>query len=1780
MKKTKRLHKIIAVFLTLNVLQTLIPHNLLLASNNGPNAPEAAAFEPVDATDMVSLLTGDFTYVLPLLNIPSPEGGYPLALSYHAGIAMDQEASWTGLGWNLNPGAINRSVNGFPDDYNNAELSEFFYDEGDSETFYSLSVGYGSPEGTFSVGLGFSWGGNRGLVGSVSLGAGIPGAGGDTVGGIGMSLSTNGAFSLNGGYTANSGLTLGGSIGTSGVGANAGFSNNGEGFNVGAHSSGALTLGIDKGFQHNNSLGLDFTMTSGGIGISATVKNRDNTSKVVGGLGTGINLTFANSINSGEYIVKQSGWTIPIMVPTGAGSFYASFGKQKVEWYLNQKEYNSIDGPVYFYGGTATTNIYKVNCYCENQYQQSYSCPTYIVGSQQQALELKAKLELENPYIYQCDIIPVETYEALMDIHEFPLETGNGLQKIELDINNVTFPSFDNYTVDAQGISGNIAPGLLENAALFGLKKTLKDKSIIYTINGEQQPHHNKLRFNNKPEFYFANEFSTYLEVLPTTFNSVNNTSILDYSNYTNDELALPRRKTSKFIEYFTNQEIVNDYATIQQKGFLKPGAADIDRTAYPEEGIGAFKVTGSNGKTYHYSLPVYNHEIITRTYGAIDNKPEADSYFEKRQMEPYATHWLLTAVTGPDYIDTNGNGYTDSGDYGYWVSLEYGMWSDAYAWKAPYGEEYITDEENPDIKTRYIGRKQLYYLDKVVTRTHTALFVKSLREDNASYNWNYKSVQWQGQQNSGDFISRFIIPSQYPLKLDKIILAKNEFASAVSKSSGYLLQNDGASVNINYPGSKNTTAYYNLEDNILDLTDNWQNAYNNATKVIDFYYKSPGASLATGTPHTSNPSYGRLTLDKVSFGGRQGIVMIPPYTFEYYHPNYAFDIEDKDNWGYHKTNPEIWSLHKIITPQGGSIEVAYQPHTAKPVAGKISFKKESGSGTYTITANGGSLYTIASGNNLEMQVGDTLVFEYQKSCPANIGQGTENIAYCNFTQTATVIQDLGNNSFQIDIGSNDCENFNICTGNITEKYQATYRVIRPIPGSGGIRVASITTTDGSNNYTTNYAYGETGNGVGYVSYLPFAPELDKEIPYSSELPAPKVMYDYVRVESIDNLGNSQGNTLYHFNVLKEKTEGAISYGDFFSIAVNEQSQYNATAEKEVNIREITVEDNLAAIGQVLDIQVFNKEGHLLSKTVNTYFKSDDRPDDQGIIQESFQTYKEVDYTDPGLNDKWLINSSTRKTYANALKSTAVTSGGFTSITNFESYDQITGQTLETTTYASDGTALKTNIIPAYTKYPEMGSKVDNSANRNMLSQEAASYIYRKDTDTGTWKLSAVGITTWKKEWSYRQDDGTDHTSTVPKEKIWRKHQNYTWQGSIDKDGSLQNFTDNFDWSPGATQPPEWKKLSETTRYNRYSTPLEVMDINDNKAATKMGRHNKKVFATANASYDAAFYSGAEDPILITKRFSGDVYRGDNTSITGTAHTGFYAVVADTNEKAFAAIPQQTGDYRVSVWVKADNYTHTRVITPSGTYPYNEGEMIRAGDWVQLNFTVPVITGQEVYVTSVTGTAYYDDFRLYPVASSMTSYVYNQWDELTHILGANNLTTRFEYDAIGRLIKTYAETADFSGTGSGGFKLVKEHQYRYKLVSEVDTDGDGIIDNDELYDPLEATLLPENGYNNPGWLTVMPYGGSAQYQYQYGTGLITAPGQIAGIGYTAVTSDNTFYVMNVPCSGGSYGYHARVVKVKVIDQETGNTKEFTKYYNKTCEEGGGGTPNNNQDPEP
>src|SRR5687767_8574358 len=143
MLKGKKTRRTIAASLLLVFATNTFAPAAAYALTSGPTAPEATSFEPVDTTDMVNLQTGDFTYNIPILEVPGPEGGYPLSLSYHAGIQTNEDASWVGLGWTLNPGAITRSVNGYPDDWYNPVNSSHEYWKGGSITSYNVGVSVG-----------------------------------------------------------------------------------------------------------------------------------------------------------------------------------------------------------------------------------------------------------------------------------------------------------------------------------------------------------------------------------------------------------------------------------------------------------------------------------------------------------------------------------------------------------------------------------------------------------------------------------------------------------------------------------------------------------------------------------------------------------------------------------------------------------------------------------------------------------------------------------------------------------------------------------------------------------------------------------------------------------------------------------------------------------------------------------------------------------------------------------------------------------------------------------------------------------------------------------------------------------------------------------------------------------------------------------------------------------------------------------------------------------------------------------------------------------------------------------------------------------------------------------------------------------------------------------------------------------------------------------------------------------------------------------------------------
>ncbi len=123
MQRQTNILKTLALLSGLSLVLQFVAPIAAPALTGGPAQPEFSSFEPVATTSMVNEFSGSFTYNLPLINIPGPNGaGYPISLSYHSGLTPEQEASWVGYGWTLNPGAISRPIAGFPDDHYAADV--------------------------------------------------------------------------------------------------------------------------------------------------------------------------------------------------------------------------------------------------------------------------------------------------------------------------------------------------------------------------------------------------------------------------------------------------------------------------------------------------------------------------------------------------------------------------------------------------------------------------------------------------------------------------------------------------------------------------------------------------------------------------------------------------------------------------------------------------------------------------------------------------------------------------------------------------------------------------------------------------------------------------------------------------------------------------------------------------------------------------------------------------------------------------------------------------------------------------------------------------------------------------------------------------------------------------------------------------------------------------------------------------------------------------------------------------------------------------------------------------------------------------------------------------------------------------------------------------------------------------------------------------------------------------------------------------------------------------
>jgi hypothetical protein len=680
----------------------LVP-SAINALTNGPVQQEFTSFEPVDVSDLVNLPTGDFTYVLPIGEVKGPAGvGYPLALSYHAGILNDQEATWVGLGWSLNVGAINRAVRGFPDDYSGDLAIQYVHDNGDHG--WNLDVGGGF--GPIAATVGFSYSGKGGFKfdGLTSVKAGVP------IGETGLDLG----FSVNL-RSSNESVSVGLNYANNSIGGGVGFTYGGDGMSYSAN----VSVG-----ENNSSMATFSLSSSGGIGMS---------------VGSANSYTFGMAYS--EKAVFQSAYGFGLTIPIYG--WRIDFAACWWNWYYTQMGVGRTYG--YLYNGIDPVSVLKT------------------------PYALAPKVEYSNPVLKYCINDGTEVSSGLhknrqQDEGVTKVKIMRDHPNIHIDIQNdkaefiksgkyFSYPSQDIYAITGQGIGGIFQP--FANRAI----KNQADGRIgkINSGTGTLNDPYKYESYNNTSPNNYSSKFHdgyTFRMLGEPALNLIDQCEF-DYSD-----------------EGFQNIDLENSDPTLANNTYgtkIEP-VFGID-SKFPNK-LSGFVVTDQQGKTYYYTMPLFSYQEVT--YVNDDDAPPvnpggnvfsfATTHSYNARLEPYATTWLLTAITGPDYIKMRNEDWTleekllpHEGDFGYWVAFRYEYGNKvglvngkieeiptavgelkpaktSYMWRVPY-----YDNETPMHHLRHpcentfsstFGIKELTYLKSIETASEVAFFNTSPRQD------------------------------------------------------------------------------------------------------------------------------------------------------------------------------------------------------------------------------------------------------------------------------------------------------------------------------------------------------------------------------------------------------------------------------------------------------------------------------------------------------------------------------------------------------------------------------------------------------------------------------------------------------------------------------------------------------------------------------------------------------------------------------------------------------------------------------------------------------------------------------------------------------------------------------------------------------------------------------------------------------------------------------------------------------------------------------------------
>ncbi|MFT3827198.1 MAG: DNRLRE domain-containing protein [Chitinophagaceae bacterium] len=940
----KRTKKITAWFFLINFsFQTLYP-GAAYALTSGPAQPEMQKFETAGVSDMVDLFSGNFKQNIPLVDV----GGYPVNLSYQSESGIEDEASWVGVGWSLNPGSINRSMRGWPDEFKGTE--DVVMKEYSRKKFQKIG-----GQIVIKPSL-LAW-----EFGSASLKLNVYK---DNYYGMGASLGT----SLNVHTSSNNSTMLTAGIGVEtdsrdGVSINPYLSVSKSYDDIYANNSGSLT----GGFTYNTRAGLkqvDLGLSFSSVNKWVDAENQADLSATK---------YFGQSHNP-TTTVDGTNQSYTFSFDAGASIFGGYFGLGGAG-YLYEQDVKNYYNPIPAYG--------YIN---------------YLEGRKNPDAQVDFNREKDGVFISSTPAIPVPV--ATPDLFMATSQGGSQQFRPYFSGNYTVFDRKNtNFTLNAK--AGITIGGGNTNKAGARLDLTVGDAVTQKWVTNNHYLDKAEAGFSNtsnpseeavyiKQSGELTRSDNSYLNIIGGSAPQKVALSA-NFNRAKTEPAAVEIKKSTEQREtrtssirmlsaveatkYGLDKEVTsygsNNWPSWSSRRFdLKGPLLHPVRKGHH---ISEVTVTDNEGKRMVYGIPVYNftqREVnfsvgtpenlseARRTglmqYGTGDNsrgnKKGRDWLFTKETLPAYPTSFLLTGMLSPDYVDVKGDGITDD-DMGTAVRFNYTRLNNNYQWRAPYAantanynEGFLSDTK--DDKASYVyGEKESWYLEAIESKTMIAFFRTSNREDALGVNGE------NGGKNTGTRLK----------KLDRIELySKAEWVKDSTNAIPIKV------VHFEYD--------YSLYGDDVDGMPN------NAGNLVDIY----GNPVEIGSPFNVNAKKGKLTLKKVYFTfGTSTRGQSNPYEFEYdtrlirdglanmpaipagiVENTDKYETRQQDRWGTFKqswynrpldavnrtfTNSEFpytlqsndntafderalnnrfvskWQLNKITTPSGAVINIEYE---------------------------------------------------------------------------------------------------------------------------------------------------------------------------------------------------------------------------------------------------------------------------------------------------------------------------------------------------------------------------------------------------------------------------------------------------------------------------------------------------------------------------------------------------------------------------------------------------------------------------------------------------------------------------------------------------------------------------------------------------------------------------------------------------------------------------------------------------------------------------------------